>query len=140
MPRKKLTGGAGRWICWKAAPRPPNEDPRRKVAPRGSVVPAPELPDVEKKLGAPKYCDVRTRAPFAGLTKGSSSVSASAMETPAMPADGRNENCSLSATAIVFTRITWASALPSRGEKTAMQHANAKRVVIMHLACWVPYP
>src|SRR5689334_4328500 len=77
-----------------ARARPPNHAPDPTYAANGSARAAPVPCDVLYPLGEAKSREPPSRVPVAGLTNGSSSVSARAMATPPIPMlfDGNSKN------------------------------------------------
>src|SRR4030095_7937351 len=103
------------------------------LMPTGSVSPPPAFLETEKNVGEPKTRMPASRVPFAGLMKGSSEESASAMESPPIPrfADGRKANCPPSAMGALFTAMTCAcAAVSAAGRLNATTNASWCRYAI----------
>src|ERR1043166_9382135 len=88
----------------------------KTLPPGGRVRPPRALLVIWYSTGDPNTLETPIRAPFAGLTKGSSSESPSAIDTPPIArwADGRMSNWSPCARRTVRIAMSWAEAGDAR--------------------------
>ena len=120
--------------CWIASDIPPNQGPDLTNAPIGRVRPAPARLDTLYNPGAPKNWLPVSRAPKAGLPKGSWSESSTAIETPPIPSrsDGKMSNWWAWEIGTVRMVMIWAATGATHAATRAAENGMA-RFSMLHL-------